>query len=270
MIKINLLNSVTERQGGAVVSVEKKVSSPLTRMLLMGIAVFVLTTALIGWDFISTSRAKAHAETALAEQKQKEKELAAVIKEQKELEAKIQNIDLRIDAIKKLRNSQAGPSSVLEAMRERIINTPDIYLEGVDQKGDQLTITGSSPNESSVTQFGRSLEFSSGLFANLSIETQRKEIATTNASSDPDAPKLEVINFTIRCAYNAEKSGNKNEDGVTVASNQSPSDSTNSSDKNNASSGGGSNMPQPESDTSAKEPGETNSDAPKVTVNQDN
>lgn len=243
MIKINLLNSVTERQGGAVVSVEKKVSSPMSRLLLMGIAVFVLTSALIGWDFISTSRAKAYAETQLAEQKKKEKELAAVIKEQKELEAKIQNIDLRIDAIKKLRNSQAGPSAVLESIRERIGITPDIYLDSVDQKGDQLTIKGSSPSESSVTQFGRSLEFSSGLFSNLSIETQRKEIGVQNASADENAPKKEVINFTIRCAYTPEKASANSE--TTTASNESSDDASNGSD-------------------------EKTSDAPKVAQNQDN
>jgi Tfp pilus assembly protein PilN len=254
MIKINLLNSVTERQGGAVVSVEKKVSSPMSRLLLMGIAVFVLTTALIGWDFISTGRAKAHAEAQLAEQKKKEKELEAVIKEQKELEAKITNIDLRIDAIKKLRNSQAGPSAVLESIRERIGMTPDIYLDSIDQKGDQLTIKGSSPNESAVTQFGRSLEFSSGLFANLSIETQRKEIGGQNASADENAPKKEVINFTIRCAYNSAKSG-KTEDGQTTAENQSKD---------------GSSSAQTSNKDGANNSGSASQDAPRVAQNQDN
>lgn len=38
MIKINLLNSVTERQGGAVMSVERKVASPTSRLLLMSIS----------------------------------------------------------------------------------------------------------------------------------------------------------------------------------------------------------------------------------------
>lgn len=251
MIKINLLNSVTERQGGAVVSVEKKVSSPMSRLLLMAIAVFVLTTAVIGWDFISTSRAKAQAETQLAEQKKKEKELEAVIKEQKDLEAKIQNIDLRIDAIKKLRNSQAGPSAVLEAIRERIGMAPDIYLDSIDQKGDQLTIQGSSPNEGAVTQFGRSLEFSSGLFSNLSIETQRKEIQSQNASADDNTPGREIINFTIRCAYTPEKANSK-EEGVTTAENQPQ------------------NGGQPSGDNAANKTAAASSEAPKVAKNQDN
>jgi len=221
MIKINLLDSVTERQSGASVAVEKKVSSPTSRLLLMSIAVFTLFAAVVGWDFISSSRAKAFAETELAEQKNKAAELEKVMQEQKELEDKIKNVDLRIEAIKKLRNSQAGPSAVLDSVRERIGMTPDIYLESIEQKGDQLTIKGSSPSESSVTQFGRSLEFSSGLFSNLSIETQRKELQIQRASSDdPDAPKAEVIEFTIRTAYTPEKSGEKG-NGDTTASNQS-------------------------------------------------
>ncbi|NNE66711.1 MAG: hypothetical protein HKN33_09090 [Pyrinomonadaceae bacterium] len=219
MIRINLLNSVTERQGSAVVTVEKKVGSPMSRFLLMGVAVFVLTTAVIGWDVISTTRAKSFADAELAQEKKKAAELEAVMKEQKELENKIKNIDLRIEAIKKLRNEQAGPSAVLESIRERIGMTPDIYLASVDQKGEQLTIKGSSRNESAVTQFGRSLEFSSGLFSNLSIETQRKELDAQTASATPggEIPKIEVIDFTIRCAYTPDRG--KTDDETLSASN---------------------------------------------------
>lgn len=205
MIRFNLLNSVTERQGGAVVAVERRASSPVTRLLLMAIAVFAMTLGVIGWDVISTVRAKADSQHQLEEQKRKAAELEAVMKEQKELEAKIKNIDLRIEAIKKLRASQAGPSAVLEALRERIKMTPEIYLESVDQKGDQLTIKGSSRNEIAITQFGRSLEFSGGLFSNLGIETQRKEIQAQNVSAKAEAPKIEVVDFTITCAYTPEK-----------------------------------------------------------------
>jgi len=222
MIRINLLNSVTERQGSAVVTVEKKVGSPVSRFLLMGIAVFVMTTAVIGWDVISTTRAKAHADEQLVQEKKKAAELEAVMKEQKELENKIKNIDLRIEAIKKLRNEQAGPSAVLESIRERIMMTPDIYLASVDQKGDQLTIKGSSRVETAVTQFGRSLEFSSGLFSNLSIETQRKELETQTAASTPggEVPKLEIIDFTIRCAYTPDR-GKASEDALSASNKRS-------------------------------------------------
>ena len=222
MIKINLLDSVTERQAGTAVVVERKISSPASRLLLMTMAVLFLTTAVIGWDIISTQMAKAEAERQLEEQKRVAAELETVMKEMKELETKIQNIDARISAIKKLRDSQAGPSAVLEAMRERITMVPGVYLASVEQTGEQLTIKGDSPDESAVTQFGRSLEFSGGLFSNLNIETQRKEKpnqapASPNAAEAP--PRQEIVGFTIRCAYTPSKARASQNTGTTTASN---------------------------------------------------
>lgn len=226
MIKINLLNSVTERQAGAVVAVDRKVNSPVSRLLMMALAVGFLLIAIIGWDVISTQMAKNQAEREMEEQKQIAAELETVLKEQKELEQRIKNIDLRIEAIKKLRDSQAGPSAVLEALRERIAMVPGLYLESVEQSGDQLTIRGNSPDEQAVTQFGRSLEFSNGLFSNLGIETQRKEEqnqnqpVSTGTSQNPassDANKLVLVGFTIRCAYTPSKAA---ANGATTAQNQ--------------------------------------------------
>lgn len=220
MIKVNLLNSVTERQGGTMVSVDRKVSSPGTRLLLMTLAIAFLTIAVIGWDVISTHMAKTRAENEKAEQEQIARELEVVMNEQKELEAKIQHIDLRIEAIKKLRNSQAGPSAVLEAVRERIAMIPGLYLESIEQAGDMVTIRGNSPNESAVTQFGRSLEFSNGLFANLNIETQLQELTNqaVTVSEGRDAPKVNVVNFKIDTKYQPEKAAVQGDAESTTAS----------------------------------------------------
>ncbi len=226
MIKVNLLNSVTERQGGAVVAVDRKISSPMSRLLLMCIAVACLLAVVVGFDVITSQMAKSKAEEELVEQKRIEQELAAVLKEQKELEQKIQNIDKRIEMIKKLRDSQAGPSAVLEALRERISMVPGLYLESVEQTGDKLIIVGNSPDEQAVTQFGRSLEFSGGLFSDLGIEMQRKEeaipnatpVAQTNpANPQTEAPKLVSVGFSIKCLYTPTKANTTN---TTVAANQ--------------------------------------------------
>jgi len=221
MIKINLLNSVTERQGGAVLAVDRKVGSPGTRLLLMTLSVFFLALAVIGWDVISSQMAKADMEKQLAEQKQIAAELETVMKEQKELEDKIKAIDTRIEAIKRLRSEQAGPSAVLEALRERIAMVPGLYLQSVDQKGEQMEIRGNSPDEAAVTQFGRSLEFSSGLFSNLNIETQRAEVVNQMAVAPKgggEAPKVNVVNFIIKTAYTPSKASSGNNALPTQAS----------------------------------------------------
>ncbi len=220
MIKINLLNSVTERQGGAILAVDRQVGSPATRLLLMTLSVAFLLLAVIGWDVISSQMAKADMERQLEEQKQIAQELEAVMKEQQELEAKIKSIDMRIEAIKRLRSEQAGPSAVLEALRERIAMVPGLYLQSVEQAGENMTIKGNSPDEAAVTQFGRSLEFSNGLFSNLNIETQRQEITNQNASAPAggEAPKVNVINFTIKTAYTPSKAAGANSAMPTTAS----------------------------------------------------
>jgi Tfp pilus assembly protein PilN len=220
MIKINLLNSVTERQGSTVMAVDRKVGSPASRLLLLTLAVGFLLASVIGWDVISTQMAKADAERRFEEQKQIEKELEAVIKEQKELEEKISSIDKRIAAIKKLRDEQKGPSAVLEAMRERISMVPGIYLQSIEQKGDQLEMKGNSPDESQVTQFGRSLEFSNGLFSNMNIETKREEVQNqlVSASANKEAAKVNVVNFTIKMAYTPSKASSVNQAVPTQAS----------------------------------------------------
>ena len=208
MIKVNLLNSVTERQGSAVMAVDRKVSSPASRLLLLTIATAFLLAAVVGWDVISSQMAKTRAEQEKAEQIQIQKELEVVMKEQKELEDKIKNIDMRIEAIKDLRSKQAGPSAVLEAMRERISMVPGLFLKSIEQSGDQMTIIGNSPDESVVTQFGRSLEFSNGLFSNLSIETKREELQNQSAvaaGANAERAKVNVVTFTIKTAYTPSK-----------------------------------------------------------------
>ncbi len=137
--------------------------------------------------------------------------MLAVNKEQAELEKKAKDIQGRIDAIKRLRESQQGPSAVLREIKARFDSVPGLYLKSLEQKDGELTIKGLSPNESTVTRFGQSLEFSSGLFTNLNIETQREVVQ--NASGDKvaaapsdagAAPPVEVVGFTVKCSYGSK------------------------------------------------------------------
>jgi Tfp pilus assembly protein PilN len=226
MIKINLLNSVTERQVGTVAVVDRKISSGGSRFLLLSVVVTAMLAAVIGWDVISTQMAKSKAERDLDEQKQIAAELETVMNEQKELQQKIDAVDARITAIKNLRSSQAGPSAVLDAMRERIAMVPGIYLASVEQSGEGLVIKGNSPDESQVTQFGRSLEFSNGLFSNMNIETVRDEVtnlnappvkASTNGNAPVEPPKVGIVNFTIKCAYTPSKAPGADNGGAATA-----------------------------------------------------
>ncbi len=203
MIKINLLESVTDRPSGAA-RVEDKVSSPLMQTMLMALTVFGLLVVGISYDFISANAAHEVARIELANQKRINQEMMAVNKEQVDLERKAQDIQSRIDAIKRLRESQQGPGSVLREIKNRFDAVPGLYLKSIEQKDGELIVKGESPNEASVTRFGQSMEFSSGLFTNLNIETQREVAKGASTSTGPGevaAPPVEVVSFTVKCNF---------------------------------------------------------------------
>lgn len=208
MIKINLLESVTERPTG-VAMVEDKVANPRMQTLLLGMTVLGLLLLAAGYDYISSKSGNDVARRELDNQRRINQQMLAVNREQAELEKKTQDIQGRIDAIKKLRESQQGPGAVLREIKDRFDSVPGLYLKSIEQKEGELTIKGESPNEISVTRFGQSLEFSGGLFSNLNIETQRDtaqaQAGNNTALDDPNVPRPEVVSFVVKCNFGASK-----------------------------------------------------------------
>ena len=209
MIKINLLESVTDRPQG-VAAVEEKVASRFMQTLLLALTVFGLTVVAMGYDYVSSNMARSAAQKELDNQKRINQQMLAIQKEQMELEKKSKEVQARIDAIKKLRESQQGPSAVLQEIKARFDAVPGLYLTAIENKDGEITIKGESPNEYSVTKFGQSLEFSGGLFSNLNIETQREVAKTASptsgapantATADPNALKPEVVVFTVKAKF---------------------------------------------------------------------
>lgn len=210
MIKINLLESVTDRPQG-VAAVEDKVANPRMQTLLLALTVMALTVMAMGYEYVSSNMARSAAERELDNQRRINQQMLAIQKEQMELEKKSQEIQARIDAIKKLRESQQGPSAVLQEIKARFDAVPGLYLTSIENKDGEITIRGESPNEYAVTKFGQSLEFSNGLFSNLNIETQREaakqpaQVAGASATNDPDTIKPEVVTFTVQANFGASQ-----------------------------------------------------------------
>src|SRR5205085_8746368 len=163
MIKVNLLDSATEGPS-SFAAVEARVATPRAQGRLMLLAVVALVMLAMGFDWQTAHSARVAAQTQLEEQQRIAAQMELVKREQAELERKTQEVQTRIEAIKHLRDSQQGPVSVLSAINDRLPKIENFRLSGIEQKGGDLTINGDSPNEAAVTQFGRSLEFSSGLF----------------------------------------------------------------------------------------------------------
>ncbi|HEY6232845.1 MAG TPA: PilN domain-containing protein [Pyrinomonadaceae bacterium] len=216
MIKINLLESVTDRPTGAAM-VEARVATPFVQTLLLALTVFGLLFVVMGFDYVSSRSEHRAAEAELEKQRGINQQMLAVNKEQAELEKKAKDIQGRIDAIKSLRESQQGPSAVLRDIKARFDSVPGLYLKSLEQKDGMLTIKGISPNEAAITRFGQSLEFSSGLFSNLNIETQREvaQVAPSDKLNTPAdsvvlMPQPEVVSFVVKCNYGAKAQPNAN------------------------------------------------------------
>ncbi len=216
MIKVNLLESVTDRPQG-VALVEDKVASPRIQTFLLALTVFGLAFLAMGYDYVSTNMAHTAAQKELDNQKRINQQMLAIQKEQADLEKKTKEIQARIDAIKKLRESQQGPSAVLQEIKARFDAVPGLYLTSIEQKDGEITIKGESPNEYSVTKFGQSLEFSGGLFSNLNIETQREAAKSSSSTASPsgtspatagndtEVTKPEVVVFTVKANFGTSK-----------------------------------------------------------------
>src|SRR5213080_1489318 len=219
VIKVNLLESVTDRPAG-VAFVEDKVSSTRTQTFLLALTVMALLVLGMGYDYVSAHAQHDAATKELEKQRRINDQMNAVKREQADLEKKIGDINFRIDAIQKLRASQQGPSAVLAEIKSRFDGVPGLYLRSVEQKDMDLVIKGESPNEAAVTRFGQTMEFSSGMFTNLNIETERQTAKAgapgqqdsklaAAAQQDQNAPGPEVVTFTIKCNY-ARNSGQQN------------------------------------------------------------
>src|SRR4051794_20127707 len=100
MIKVNLLDSVTERSSSASV-VEAKVANPAARFWVLGAAVFGLLGLVMVCDFYSASAAQAKAKVELERQQQIAAQMAAINQEQADLEKRLKDIQSRIEVIKK-------------------------------------------------------------------------------------------------------------------------------------------------------------------------
>src|ERR1051326_2564097 len=131
MIKINLLESVTDRPSG-VAFVEDKVSSTRTQTFLLALTVIALVVLGIGFDYVSSNKQHEAAVKELEKQRRINDQMNAVKKEQADLDKKLNDIKIRINAIETLRASQQGPGAVLAEIKSRFDSVPGLYLKSVE------------------------------------------------------------------------------------------------------------------------------------------
>ncbi|HSO74088.1 MAG TPA: hypothetical protein VLU47_04560 [Blastocatellia bacterium] len=219
MIRVNLLEGTAEHR----VSVQKtKVAARRGQQLFMvaaALGLFVVATAA---DHLVTNRAHAEAKDQLTVQEEEAKKLEGDIQRKNELEAELKQVEERIKIIKQLRAEQKGPVAMMSAINERMPGgQADFRLETIVQKGTHLQIVGTSINQQVIADFSRQLEFSNGLFSNVMLSVEGKEVKPDDVIDrtesekpdkknsnqvdkkvEPDEATVRVFQFTIDCDYN--------------------------------------------------------------------
>lgn len=232
MIRVNLLEGTAEHR----VSVQKtKVAARRGQQFFMIAAALGLLVIAAGVDHLWTNRAHAEAKTDLSAEEEEAKKLEGDIKRKNDLEAELKEVEERIKIIKQLRAEQKGPVAMMSAINERMPGgQADFRLETIVQKGAHLQIIGSSVSQQVIADFSRQLEFSNGLFTNVMLSVEGKEVKAEDVvdrrepekTDKPDkkagdkAEKKEaeevtarVFQFTIDLDYNKPRAeGDKEKD----------------------------------------------------------
>ena len=208
MIRVNLLEGTAEQR----VSIQKtKVVARRGQQLFMLASALVIFLIAIGVDHLWTNNAHAAVQDELAKEQEEATKLEADIKRKEELENELKQVEERIKVIKQLRAEQKGPVAMLSAINERMPGGQvDFRLQGIEQKGARLRITGTSTSQQVIADFARQLEFSDGLFTNLSLSVEGREakpedLPDSNSDKKEKAEsdeKPQIFQFTIDCNYN--------------------------------------------------------------------
>jgi Tfp pilus assembly protein PilN len=225
MIRVNLLGGTAEHR----VAVQKtKVAARRGQQIFMLASALVIVLIAVGVDHLWTNNAHAAAQAELTREEEEAKKLEADIKRKEELESELKQVEERIKVIKQLRAEQKGPVAMLSAINERMPSGQlDFRLDAIVQKGSHLQIIGSSLNQQVIADFSKQLEYSNGLFSNLMLSIEGKEVKLDDvadrtekkdadkkdtdkkdqAAKDADkkgepADVARVFQFTIDCDYN--------------------------------------------------------------------
>jgi Tfp pilus assembly protein PilN len=207
MIRVNLLGGTAEHR----VAVQKtKVAARRGQQIFMLASALVIVLIAVGVDHLWTNNAHAAAQAELTREEEEAKKLEADIKRKEELESELKQVEERIKVIKQLRAEQKGPVAMLSAINERMPSGQlDFRLDAIVQKGSHLQIIGSSLNQQVIADFSKQLEYSNGLFSNLMLSIEGKEVKIDDVSdrTDKKDPEKKDTDKKDQAAKDADKKG---------------------------------------------------------------
>ena len=178
MIKINLAPPTTK----------VRATAPGVNLALVFGALAVLAVILTGgyWWKLSGDTAGLRAQI---EQNQKElTRLAPVIAEGQKYRQEKEDLERRINAIEVVARNQARPTYLLDSLADMI--PPDLWLTKVEEKTQQLRLTGTSYTSVALADFMANLK-ASGKFKEVDLVDSRQDLSKS--------PR--TITFEVSCLF---------------------------------------------------------------------
>jgi type IV pilus assembly protein PilN len=187
MIRINLAPSEgrPRRAGGGP---RLSLRMPEFNLGMLFVVLYLGTAAGLGfWWWTTTSR-----EADLAMQLSAANNELTVLKQRVgqvgKVREQVAELKKRIDALEQLTKSQARPVVLFDALADVVPR--DLWLTGLEERGNTLRITGTSYSTTAVADFMANLR-SSGRFKDVDIVTSRQDITKT--------PRL--VTFEVTCRF---------------------------------------------------------------------
>lgn len=209
MVKVNLLaNAVAE---SAAAPAPKPAQAAGQIFLIIGAIVALLIA--IGADYYITNSESAKAKKRVADEQEAKRKLEEIKKQAEEFKKKKDLVENRLKIIKQLAAEQRGPVAILSNINDRM--PTGVHLNNIKQRGNAITIEGTTETKDLVTQFAQQLEqFSNGLFSNVDPSFD----STGDIGASIPAPgEKQILKFTINCNYNPPQAATPPGDGKTAS-----------------------------------------------------
>jgi type IV pilus assembly protein PilN len=185
MIRINLL--AVEREAK-----KKKATFQAGQKVAVACGlILVLTGGVIGWRYLVISRWSQDLDREIAEKQAQATRLHGIIQQVQQFEQQKAQLQQRVVLIEQLRKSQKGPVRMLDQLSRSL--PAMMWLTGLKQDSEAVTIEGKSTTQTGVSDFVGNLE-SSGYF--------KKSVDIVSSISDPPTQTTpEIVKFTLKAVF---------------------------------------------------------------------
>ena len=185
MIRINLL--AVERQ-----RTKKKATFQTGQKVTIACSlVLVAAIVLVGWRYLSLNSESKQLDIDIAGAQQETTRLHGIILQVQQFEQRKAQLQQRVVLIEQLRKSQTGPVHMLDEISRSL--PPTLWLTGLKQDADSITIDGRCTTLTGLSDFVANLEATGYFKKSVEIVSSQTEVMTT--------PPGEVVKFSVKGAF---------------------------------------------------------------------